>query len=131
MKKAAEYFLITTSLLTLVFHLLVLLKVIPYEMVWGGRLKTDIDMYRFETVSILMGIVFLMVLLMQSGFLFTRAPRMLVKIGLWAMLILLVFNTIGNLMSVSNTEKLIFTPLTFLSSVCLVIILRNKKPGNP
>jgi len=36
--------------LCILFHLLVLIKLIPYKMVWGGRLKTNADMYKLESV---------------------------------------------------------------------------------
>ena len=41
-----------------VFHLGILLKIIPYEITWGGRLKDDAEMYVFETISILINFIF-------------------------------------------------------------------------
>jgi len=38
--------------LVIVFHILVLLQIIPYNIAWGGRLKTVQEMYVFEIVSI-------------------------------------------------------------------------------
>ncbi|MFM8834026.1 MAG: hypothetical protein ACKOEV_10420, partial [Cytophagales bacterium] len=51
--------LIAISVAALVFHLLIVIKVIPYAITWGGRLKTDSEMYLFETVSIGMNLFFI------------------------------------------------------------------------
>jgi hypothetical protein len=57
MKKAAECFLLSFPAVTLIFHGLVLMKLIPFRIVIGGRL---------QTVSILSGILFLNILLIQQ-----------------------------------------------------------------
>ncbi|HMP30508.1 MAG TPA: hypothetical protein PKD85_12965 [Saprospiraceae bacterium] len=58
--------LIGITSLASVFHILILLKVIPYDITWGGRLKTDQDMYVFEAFSILVN-SFLTYVLLQKG----------------------------------------------------------------
>jgi len=45
--------LIGICFLALGFHLLILLKIIPYEITWGGKLKNDNEMYVFEIISII------------------------------------------------------------------------------
>ena len=59
MKEVAIIGLIIIFILTAIFHFLVMVKVIPYKMVWGGRLKSDSDMYRFEMGSLMVNLVFL------------------------------------------------------------------------
>lgn len=54
----AQYGLLIILSIFLVFHCLILCKIIPYNILWGGRLKSDIEMYRFETVSILINCFF-------------------------------------------------------------------------
>jgi hypothetical protein len=39
----------------IVFHILIIIKIIPYEIVWSGRLKSTNEMYVFECVSLLLG----------------------------------------------------------------------------
>ena len=36
-----------------IFHFLIIFQFIPYEMTWGGNLKTLEEMYVFEGISIL------------------------------------------------------------------------------
>ena len=65
MKEIAQFGSLIIYSLSIVFHLLVLIKIIPYKMVWGGRLKSDIDMYKFEAVSLTVNLLFLFILLVQ------------------------------------------------------------------
>ncbi len=50
----------------ILFHLSILLKIVPYELTWGGRLTNDFEMYVFETISVLVNL-FLFTLLMIKG----------------------------------------------------------------
>lgn len=101
-----------------VFHLLVISGVIPYQMVWGGRLADRSQMLRFETISILTNLVMLTVVMIRAGFVRLRVHPISIRIALWLMVGLFLLNTIGNLLSNNETEKIIFTPLTVL--LCLL-----------
>jgi hypothetical protein len=48
------------------FHLAILTKIIPYEIIWGGRLENDSEMYVFETISIIFNIFLGLVLLIKD-----------------------------------------------------------------
>jgi len=37
----------------IVFHVCIISKIIPHQLVWGGRLQTDNELMIFESVSIL------------------------------------------------------------------------------
>lgn len=54
-------------LAVILFHLLIITKIIPYENTWGGRLQSDSEMYLFETISIVINLIFGFVLLMKGG----------------------------------------------------------------
>jgi hypothetical protein len=123
MKEAAEIAMITIFSTTLVFHLLVLVKVIPYAMVWGGRLKSDRDMYRFEVVSITVNLLFMLVILVKAGILPLFIPRPVMTVSLWFMFGLFVVNTAGNIMSKNKLEKTVFTPVTIALSVLILVVL--------
>lgn len=101
-----------------IFHLLVISGVIPYQMVWGGRLADRSQMLRFETISILTNLVMLTVVMIRAGFVRLRVHPISIRIALWLMVGLFLLNTIGNLLSNNETEKIIFTPLTVL--LCLL-----------
>ncbi|HYG01439.1 MAG TPA: hypothetical protein VD927_03290 [Chryseosolibacter sp.] len=99
--------------LTIIFHVLVLIGTVPYEVVWGGRLTTRREMFVFETVSILLNVMMLTAVLNHQRLIFPGY----VKIGrvvMWIMFVLFTANTIGNLFSLNELESIIFTPITLV-----------------
>ncbi len=124
-KNISLYFIIFFSG-TILFHLLVLLGVIPFEIVWGGRLKSHSEMLAFETVSILINTFMLLVMLAKRKHLNWNAA--FVKISIWLMGLIFVLNTVGNLFSESKLEAWLFTPITFVSAVfCFMLVLRKEE----
>lgn len=124
---AVNSILIILSLIVL-FHLSILLELIPFEMVWGGRLKDAAQMRRFETISIIANLVMLAIVAIRGGLLKVRLTRMVLTIALWVMCVLFVLNTLGNLDSTNQWERLIFTPLTLvLALLCLRLALGHRQ----
>ncbi|PCJ37857.1 MAG: hypothetical protein COA99_12390 [Moraxellaceae bacterium] len=117
--------LIILSLL-LIVHICVLLKFVPYKNIWGGRLKSDSEMYRFEVVSIIANLFFLFIILVQSDFLTINFPRKMMTFILCSMAVLFAFNTFGNIVSKNKVEQRLFTPITIILTIfTLMIALSN------
>ncbi|MDG1205567.1 MAG: hypothetical protein P8N51_09370, partial [Pseudomonadales bacterium] len=53
---------------TTVFHLLVLLGVIPFNIVWGGRLENADQMYIFESFSLTINLAVLWIVGMRVNY---------------------------------------------------------------
>lgn len=115
------------ALLTVVvvFHLLVLAGLIPFEIVWGGRLKSREEMIRFEIVSITLNLFMIFVASHAAGFIQVLNAKV-VKWLLVLMAILFALNTIGNFFAVDPLERWIFTPLTAILSILCILILRKR-----
>ncbi|NVJ85777.1 MAG: hypothetical protein HWE15_05685 [Algoriphagus sp.] len=126
MKKTAEIVLIALFSLIIVFHFMIIFSIIPYTIVWGGRLISSGQMIIFESISILLNGFFLAIILIKIGYLKVNIPSKVIRSILWGMLILFLLNTLGNLASESGFEKLVFTPLTLVISLCLIISLFSK-----
>jgi len=107
--------LIVISVLVIVFHALILVSIIPYEIAWGGRLKTAEEMYVFETLSILITAFFIFILVQKGGYMPTCIRPKIVSAILWVFFMLFVLNTIGNLFAETNFEKC-FSLLTFMNA---------------
>jgi hypothetical protein len=122
--------LLLISALVTVFHLLILVRLIPYEITWGGNLKTVEEMYVFETLSILINLFFVFILLQKGEYIRYVMGRKTVNIILWIFFVLFTLNTIGNLFAETNFEKY-FTLLTLLSSVLIWLIQRTVAAPNP
>jgi hypothetical protein len=109
------------------FHIAILTGLIPFDIVWGGRLKDAAQMRRFETVSILTNAVMIAVVSIRGGYLPVRIPARIITIALWLMGALFVLNTLGNLASVNAWERLIFTPLTaVLALLCFRLAIYKR-----
>lgn len=115
------------GLLSLVtaFHLCILVKLIPYSIAWGGRLKSDREMYVFEMVSIVMNLFLVAVLLMKGGYLKVRFKEKIINIVLWIFLFIFLLNTVGNILAITNFEKM-FSFLTLTFAILLWNILKRK-----
>ncbi len=125
MVTVAQYGLLIILSAILVFHICIVFKLIPYSIVWGGRLKTDKDMYRFEIVSILVNTIFLAVILIQAEIWSPNISKTVITVGLWVMAALFLLNTFGNLASKNRFEKLFFTPLTIILCAFSLILALN------
>jgi hypothetical protein len=110
--------LIVISVLATIFHILILVGVIPYEITWGGRLKTVEEMYVFETISILINSFFISVLLQKAGYIRFFLGKKTVTIILWIFFAIFVLNTMANVFANTNFEKY-FAILTLINSILI------------
>lgn len=109
-----------------IFHMAILFKVIPYEITWGGRLKSDSEMYVFESISLAINFFLGFVLLIKGEYVKQILPLKIVNIVLWAFLVLFILNTIGNIVAKTNFEKY-FAIITLSFSILIWIILNDSK----
>jgi len=112
--------------LIIVFHLLVIFGIIPFENVWGGRLKNQKEMILFEAVSIILNAFFIVIVLVKSRYLNLNISHKIITFLLWIMTFLFFLNTIGNLFAVNNLEKYIATPITLLLCILCFILARER-----
>ncbi|MCZ8331259.1 MAG: hypothetical protein O9282_08105 [Flavobacterium sp.] len=120
--------LVVISVLATIFHIMILVRVIPYEITWGGRLKTVEEMFVFETISILINSFFLFVLLQKGGYVSFFLGKKTVTIILWIYFVVFVLNTMANVFAKTNFEKY-FAILTLINSILILAI--NKTTTKP
>lgn len=122
----AQFGLLILLSLFLLLHFSILIKIIPYNLVWGGRLKSEKEMVLFEIFSILINSLFLIVTLTQMSLLTIDMPKNVIAYSLWLMNGLFLLNTLGNVTSKNNLEKRLFTPATILLAIfSLILALSN------
>lgn len=114
--------LIGLLFLVVLFHLLIIVKIIPFEIAWGGRLKSEQQMYVFEGISIGLNLFLIMILVLRLK----NIKRKFTNIVLWIFFVLFSLNTIGNLLAQTNFEKC-FSILTFIFAGLILKILLKKK----
>lgn len=109
----------------LLFHFCILLKIIPYDITWGGRLTNDSEMYVFETFSILLNLVLYLALLIKGKFVKQLFSDKVINIILWIFIIFFGLNTIGNLLAETLFEKF-FSIITLMFVFLLFVIVKKK-----
>ena len=100
--------------LVFVFHILIISGVIPYQYVWGGRLESNEQMLRFESISMIINLFIIFIVSIKGSYIRPYLSSRVVKVFLWIFSILFVLNTLGNLLSLNSLEAIIATPITFI-----------------
>lgn len=125
MRKIALIGSISIFSLSILFHLLVIMKVIPSTIVWGGRVENQQELLKFESISIILNVFFLLILLMINTTIKVKVKPIVFRLVLWLMSALFILNTIGNLLAKSSIETMIFTPVTILLSIFSLYLALN------
>ncbi|HZW70376.1 MAG TPA: hypothetical protein VFF57_05845 [Hanamia sp.] len=123
MKKIISESAAAKSLLALLsaimlFHVLVIINVIPYEIIWGGRIRNRRELINLELISIIVNAIMIFVLLIRTGMVGFSITRRWMRLLFWIMFAFFLLNTLGNLVSLNQVEKFIFTPITLFLSFC-------------
>ena len=117
--------MLTILSLVIVFHILVYLQVLPYNIVWGGRLNSVEEMKRSEPISIIINIFLILVISIKGGYLKVNVSSKIIDIILWLFVVMFSLNTLGNLFAVTLFEKLVYTPLTLISAILCFIMVKK------
>ena len=113
----AVYGIIIILSCTIIFHLLVLLGIIPSTIVWGGNLADKTQLYTMEGISIAINCLMLFVILNYAGIIKINTNRKFLVAVIWLMFLLFLLNTVGNLLAKNAIETWVFTPLTLLLAI--------------
>jgi hypothetical protein len=95
-----------------------MLGVLPFSMIWGGRLKTRTDMLRLESFSLGFTVLLLVITGIRAGYIRIPIPSTILRLAFGLMSLLFLLNTLGNATSQSRFEQLVFTPLTIILAIC-------------
>ncbi len=108
-------------------HVVILLELLPWTLVWGGRLETVGQMRIFESIALAVTLFACWLAAMGGEMLPTLLPRRLLMALLWAMAIYLLLNTVGNLLSEHVVERFLFTPLALLLALLFIRLARHPR----
>lgn len=129
-KEAINTLLIILSMVC-VFHLLVLTEIIPYNIVWAGKINNVGEMRIFEFFSLSINAVIILVISIKANYLKCNISVKILNNFIWIIFSLLSLNTLGNLFATTNFEKFVFTPMTFILAVlCLRIVIEKQEENN-
>lgn len=113
--------------LLFIFHVLVLLRVLPAEIVWGGMIQGgQTNLITLETVALVMTLLFMLIVAARIGYIQVGRLSGVVKVGVWLIFIFLLLNTLGNLASGVSFENLIAAPITIILALCALRLAIEK-----
>jgi len=115
--KLAGNILLFFFALLAVFHVLVLLEIAPYEIIWGGQIKDTSSLVVFEGIALILLLLFAVIVAIRIDYIKAKRLKKLANIGVWVIFVYFLLNTIANLSSGVTLEKLIFTPITIILTV--------------
>ena len=126
-QKQAIIIQIALLAIVLVFHILVLSEIIPFTIVWAGKINNIEEMRKLEIISICINCGMILIFLLQADYIQNKIPKRILNIIIWLLVVLFSLNTIGNLFAKSRFELYFFTPITFISALlCLRIVIEKK-----
>lgn len=114
--------LLTLLGLLFVFHLLVIAGLIPYGIVWAGKINNREQMLRMETVSLLVLTLAVLLVLMRMGYVQWVENPIVLQGGMWLLFAFFTLNTLGNMTAKSPFEKYGFGSLTILMAGCCLVL---------
>tara|TARA_R110002072_G_scaffold95197_27_gene209942 strand:- start:14274 stop:14657 length:384 start_codon:yes stop_codon:yes gene_type:complete len=88
-----------------IFHVLVLFKIIPYHLVWGGKIKSVNEMYILEGVALTIMLFIGAILSMKSRLVKPIFAYKTIKRILLVFTFFFILNTIGNFLAETIIEK--------------------------
>jgi len=124
-KTAGNVLLVLFGLLV-VFHILILLNLLPSNVVWGGRAGSPSSLGTLLTVSLIFNVLFAIVVAAKIGYIEVGILSRMSKVLLWIIFAYLLLNTAGNLASSSSLETLLFTPITIVAAILVFRLALEK-----
>lgn len=119
------FIMIALLSVVMLFHILVLVGIIPFGVTWGGRLNSMEEMYVLETISLTVNLFFLIVLLLKGQFIKNQIAAKWLNGIIWLFAILFALNTVGNLFAKASVEMIVGGLFTFVSAILCYRIARS------
>jgi hypothetical protein len=114
--------LLTLLGLLFVFHLLVITGIVPYGIVWAGKIQNRQQLLRMESASLVILTLAVLLVLMRMGYLDWVDNPIILQGGMWLLFAFFTLNTLGNMTAKSPFEKYGFGSLTILMAGCCLVL---------
>ena len=119
-RKTSGIILIICLLTLMVFHILVILKILPSNIVWDGQMDNGLSVLFLEIAALVLTAFFILIAAAKTGYIKSHRLRKAANAGIWVIVVFFSFNIAGNLMAKTYLEKLVFTPLSILMVICSI-----------
>lgn len=125
-KLAGNILLISFGLL-MIFHVLVLLNVLPPNIVWGGQAGTSPDnLLTLEIIALSVTAFMAFIVALKIGYFPAGRFKTAINVAVWFVFAYLLLNTLGNLASGVSAENFVFAPITLiLALLALRLVIKD------
>ena len=111
----------------IILQLLLAIGILPVTMAWGGSQTVLTPTLRLAHVlSALLLAGFAYVIRRRAGLFADARPSRLIKIIAWVVTAFLFLNTLGNFVSTSTAEKLVFGSLSLVLAIACLLVSASK-----
>jgi hypothetical protein len=110
-----------------IFHVLLLLGVVPADSVWGGRAgEQGPRLAVLEAAGLVLTVVFAGIVAAGAGYFGPRWTGRSVAVAMWIVFGYFSFNVLGNLVSTSVLERMVFTPVAVVMALLSLRLAMSK-----
>ncbi len=102
------------------FHILVMIGIIPNTIVWGGRITDHGQLLKMESVSLFSLLLVGTLSVIYSRMVAADNGMLILRICMWLFAALFLLNTVGNVFAKTHFERFAFTPVTALLTYLMV-----------
>ena len=103
--------------MTAIFHILVLVEIIPIAQVWGGRLDSIADMRVYESASLAITAFIAYTVAARAQFVASPLWAGFLRVFMRFLAVMFVLNAVGNAASFSTVEAWVLTPVAAVLAV--------------
>lgn len=115
--KFAGIIFIVLNIIIIIIQALIILRMLPYNIIGGGRLENYNLAFNIAKASIIFLVVEIIFIIIVLKYNKNKKRNVLIKIGLWILFFLLLINLIGNILSKTLFEKI------FMGIICVIQII--------
>jgi len=124
--KFAGNFAIALLILLVIMHALILLQILPTNFVWGAKTTDLAEINKLETIALITSLVFLSIFILKMNLLNNGKSQKVINIFIWLMFVWFTFNIVGNILSSSAVEKIIFISVSIILSLASLRLALEK-----
>jgi hypothetical protein len=122
---------IILNIITIIIEILIIFKILPYNIIGGGRLKNYNSALRAAIISIIILVLEIIFIIIVQKYNRNGKTNLCIKIILWIIFSMLCVNIIGNILSKTLFEKLFMGIICLLQIINIIkIIIDNKNIRN-
>jgi uncharacterized membrane protein len=101
----------------IVFHILILFKKIPHDIIWAGKIQSREQLIQLELISIAVSLLMATFVALKMGYIDWIQNPVAINVSMWVLFAFFSFNTLGNLTAKTFFEKYVFGTMTLIMAL--------------